>query len=103
MTVFLGTALLCVGAIVVALLHRHDPASAFWLVGAIAYVAGTFMVTMFFNVPRNNALAALAPASAETAAYWRDYLVTWTRWNHVRTLAALLAALSFIYALRLRV
>jgi uncharacterized membrane protein len=102
MTVFLGTAVSCAAAIVVAVLHWQDAAAPYWLVGAIAYLAGTLLVTMVFNVPRNNALAALALASSEGAAYWRDYLTSWTRWNHVRTISSLVAAASFIYALRLR-
>jgi uncharacterized membrane protein len=55
---------------------------------------------MVFNVPRNNALAALDPASAEAAPHWRDYVASWTHWNHVRTVAALAAAACFTIALR---
>jgi uncharacterized membrane protein len=47
---------------------------------------------MRFNVPRNNALAAHAPDSADGAAYWKRYLAEWTGWNTVRTVAALVAA-----------
>jgi uncharacterized membrane protein len=54
---------------------------------------------MVFNVPLNNALAAVDPASSEGAAVWADYLRTWTNWNHVRTLAALAASGAFIFAL----
>jgi uncharacterized membrane protein len=54
---------------------------------------------MVFNVPLNNALAAVDPASGEGAAVWADYLRTWTNWNHVRGLAALAASGAFIFAL----
>ncbi|HKQ13435.1 MAG TPA: anthrone oxygenase family protein [Steroidobacteraceae bacterium] len=54
------------------------------------------------DVPRNNALAGLAPESAEAAKYWLDYLSTWTAWNHVRTIAPLVSAALFAWALRLR-
>jgi uncharacterized membrane protein len=54
---------------------------------------------MRFNVPRNNALAAAAPDSADGARPWERYLREWTFWNHVRTAAALLAAVSFMTAL----
>jgi uncharacterized membrane protein len=37
--------------------------------------------------------------SAKGAAVWRHYLKVWTVWNHVRTVAALAAAASFIVAL----
>jgi uncharacterized membrane protein len=47
-------------------------------------------LTIVFNVPRNNALARLDPANSVAA--WRRYVQEWTWWNHVRTLAAVLAA-----------
>lgn len=100
MTVFMGMAALGGGAIIVAMLRWHDPRALYWLLGGALYVVGTFVSTMLFNVPRNNALAALAPASPEATEYWRDYLSTWTAWNHVRTVAALLSALSFTLAFR---
>jgi uncharacterized membrane protein len=56
-------------------------------------------VTMRFNVPRNNALAAVRPDSDEGARLWAGYLDVWTRWNHVRALASLLAAAAFTAAL----
>ena len=49
------------------------------------------MVTMWFNVPRNNKLARLTPTAPEAISVWRDYLITWTAWNHVRTIASLAA------------
>ena len=39
------------------------------------------------------------PASAEGARLWADYVVSWTRWNHVRTAAAVAAAGSLTIAL----
>jgi uncharacterized membrane protein len=45
-----------------------------------------------FNVPKNNALASVAPA--EGASLWTDYLSKWTAWNHARAAAALAAAAS---------
>jgi uncharacterized membrane protein len=57
-------------------------------------------VTMAFNVPRNNALAAVDPASPEGVRVWAGYLPGWTAWNHVRTVAALAAAASLTLALR---
>jgi uncharacterized membrane protein len=34
------------------------------------------------------------------ASLWTRYIVSWTAWNHVRTIAALTALASFIIALR---
>jgi uncharacterized membrane protein len=96
---FFGVALMCLVLIALALLKWRDPRAAYWLAGGALYIAGAVLVTMLCNVPRNNALAAVAPGSAEGAALWADYLVTWTRWNHLRTLAALAAAACFTLAL----
>jgi len=53
-----------------------------------------------FNVPLNNALAAVDPASADGARVWAGYFTRWTAWNHVRTVAALAAAASLTIARR---
>ena len=100
--VFLGTAATCTALAVSALVRWHQPGAAFLLAGSLLYLAGTFLVTMVFNVPRNDALAAVDPASAEGARVWAGYLSRWTAWNHVRTLAALAAASALTLALTLR-
>jgi uncharacterized membrane protein len=99
MAVFLGTAAACALLAVSSLLRWQSPGSGYLLAGSLLYLVGTFLVTMVFNVPRNNALAAVAPASAEGASLWADYIVSWTRWNHVRTAAALAAAAAHTVAL----
>ncbi len=99
-TVFFGTAVLCV-VLAVAAFFRWGEAGAIYLVaGSLLYLAGTIGVTIALNVPLNNALAAVAPNSAEGAVLWTRYIVSWTAWNHVRTVAALTALASFIIALR---
>ena len=92
MGAFLGTALACLVLAVSSLLAWQRPGAGYLLAGAVLYIVGTFLVTMVFNVPRNNALAAVDPASAEGARLWASYLSGWTAWNHVRTVAALAAA-----------
>jgi uncharacterized membrane protein len=99
LTPFLGTAATCVLMIIASLLQWRDPRAAYWLVGGALYVVGTVAVTMICNVPRNHTLAAVAPASPEGAKSWSAYRSGWTAWNHVRTAAALAAALSFSIAL----
>jgi uncharacterized membrane protein len=69
------------------------------LVGSLLYLVGTIVVTMSGNVPLNNALARVKPDSAEGASLWKQYLSTWTAWNHLRTIASLVAAACFIMAL----
>ena len=102
LAVFFGTALACLGAIVSALLRWPDPRAPYWLLGGALYLVGTILVTMVCNVPRNNALAALAPSRADAAGLWAGYLSTWTAWNHVRSIAAVASAMLFLFALRLR-
>jgi uncharacterized membrane protein len=89
---FFGTALVCLVLAVVSNDLRRGVAGGLYLIG-------TILVTMIFNVPRNNALARVDPASSEGAAVWSRYLVEWTAWNHVRTAAALVAAAIFTMAL----
>lgn len=100
MAAFLGTAATCIVLSASALLMWRDPGAATLLAGGALYLVGAIGVTMAFNVPLNDALAAVDPASAEGAALWTRYLAEWTAWNHVRTAAPLLAAASFILALR---
>ena len=98
--VFLGTAVLCAGALIAGLFRRDAPGAVFVLAGAVLYLAGTFLVTIAANVPWNDALAAVAPDDPRAAETWTLYSRRWTAWNHVRTLAALAASASFIVALR---
>jgi len=97
--VFVGTALTC-GLLAISTAWRWEAAGTGYLLGGGAlYVVGTFVVTMAFNVPRNDALAAVDPKSADGARVWADYVASWTAWNTVRTAAALLAAAALIAAL----
>jgi uncharacterized membrane protein len=92
LSAFFGTATACVLIVIVSLLRWHDPAAAYMLAGGSLYLVATFLVTFVFNVPRNNALASVAPANAESIDVWTDYLSNWTAWNHVRAAAAFAAA-----------
>ena len=98
--VFMGTAALCLLLPAVAWLRWDRPAATWLLVGSGLYLIGTFGVTAAFNVPMNDALAALAPGDPAAAGPWATYLSHWTAWNHVRGLAALAATAAFIQALR---
>jgi len=97
---FFGTAAACVVALISSLLRWHEPGAVYLVVGAVLYLAGSLLVTMVCNVPRNEALAAIARADPEAASRWAGYVASWTAWNHVRTAAALAAAASFSIALR---
>ena len=96
---FFGMAVLSVLLSIAAVLRWHEPGAVYVVTGGLLYFLGTFLVTILFNVPRNNALAAVAAISTEGAALWADYLIFWTKWNHVRTITALAGATSFTIAL----
>lgn len=95
---FFGTAALCLVLGIAALFDLSAPGALVSLAGSLLYLLGSILVTMRFNVPLNNALAAADPASEAGAALWSRYLVVWTAWNHVRTLACLAAAALLIFA-----
>jgi uncharacterized membrane protein len=100
LSVFFGTAAGCFLLTMLSLFGWHEPGSEYLLAGSLLYLLGTFLVTVIFNVSLNRALAAVEPASAEGARLWSVYLRSWTRWNHVRALAALVATASLMLALR---
>lgn len=97
---FLGTAAACVALIVCSVLARNGAGSAYLLAGSFIYLMGVILVTFVFNVPKNDALAAVDPASAEGAELWTSYLSSWSLFNHVRTFAGIAASGVFTLALR---
>ena len=99
MAVFLGTAAVCVLASVYLMFRLQEPGVVYMLVGSVLYLVGSFLVTIVFNVPRNEALAKLPPTDPSSANFWSGYVASWTSWNHVRTVAALAAAALFSIAL----
>ena len=98
--VFIGTSVVCLLEVVAALAMWDAPGALYRLVGGLLYLAGTVLVTVSFNVPLNEALAAAAPDRASGAELWARYTVRWTAWNHVRAVAALGAATLFIISFR---
>ena len=66
--------------------------------GAAVYLASVFLVTILGNVPMNNRLRDMSLHHEDTAAYWQVYGRVWTRWNHIRTLGSVAAALCFLIA-----
>jgi uncharacterized membrane protein len=94
-----GTAVTCALLVVASLIARQRPESLYVLVGALLYLVTVVGVTGVVHVPKNDALAVVDPASADGARLWADYVVTWTAWNHVRTIGGLAAAAALIMAL----
>lgn len=99
MVALFGTALACL-ALAVSGLFGWDESRAIYLVTGCALYLGVIVITIGYHVPRNDALAKVDPHTAGALDHWNRYLAGWTTWNHVRTAAALAAAVSLTLALR---
>jgi uncharacterized membrane protein len=100
MLVFMGTALACLLLAAGSTAWWDEPSGKLVLIAALLYLIGSFGLTMVLHQPMNLKLAGLQPAQA--AAYWPQYVQTWTLWNHVRTAAPLLSAMFFVAALMVK-
>ena len=96
---FLGTAATSILLAISLLWRWQQPGAVYLLAGSLLYLVGAILVTIVFNVPMNEALETVEPESVEAANLWTRYLTNWTAWNHVRTVASFLGAVSFILAL----
>ena len=86
MSVFFGALVVPAATGIWGLVDGRDGGT--WVLAAAAvYLVGTFGVTAALNVPLNNRLLA----AHDKAAGWRAYRRPWTAWNHVRTLAGVVA------------
>lgn len=96
--VFLGTGIACGLALGLGWQQFGRDTLIWTAAGGSVYVLGSIAVTIAFNVPLNNRLAAVDPESVEGETMWEIYLVTWTRWNHVRSIATILSTILLIVA-----
>ena len=96
---FIGMAIVSLGAGGLALAGWGRPFAPFFLGGALFYLVGTFLVTMLGNVPLNNQLAAVSATDPAARDVWGHFVSRWTAWNHVRTAAAMVAALLYTLGL----
>lgn len=77
----------------------NGPGNLIMLAGLI-YFIGCFGVTVFFNVPMNEALAGMDVTADKTRDYWTGtYLPRWTFWNTVRTVASSVSAALLLFGL----
>jgi uncharacterized membrane protein len=93
--VFLGTAVVCILLLVWSFFLGSQSGSVYLITGSAFYLIGCLMVTGIFNVPKNEALAKVNALAADSERHWHNYVDKWTDWNHVRTVASLLAAACF--------
>jgi len=96
--VFVGTLVVAVAAAIFSVLDP-DAATPWGVAGAVLYLVTSVGLTAGYHVPRNNALVAADPATAEGAGLWATYLREWVPWNHVRAIGCVLATASFAIAL----
>jgi uncharacterized membrane protein len=99
MPVFFGTTLTAAILAGLAFFRWGGPGSMAVLTGGVIYLVGMLGVTLIFNVPLNDALAAVDPSSTEGASLWARYVRDWTFWNHVRLIASIAASVLFIVGL----
>ncbi len=70
------------------------------MMAGLVYFIGCFGVTIFCNVPMNEALAGMDISLEATRDYWtKTYLPKWTFWNTVRTSACAISAGLLLFAL----
>ncbi|HYP87935.1 MAG TPA: anthrone oxygenase family protein [Polyangiaceae bacterium] len=93
---FLGTAVLCSWLVVDALTRWSAPLAGLRLAGAAVYLVGSLLVTKRLNVPYNDALAAVTPHGPEAPRAWSEFVVGWSRCNHARAAASVVAAVLLL-------
>jgi uncharacterized membrane protein len=87
MALFLGMAAVSLAIAGYGVANLTHPAGALILAAGLVYLIGSFGVTVYFNVPMNEALAGMNLYEDATRAYRTGtYLPRWTFWNTVRTL-----------------
>lgn len=99
MLALFGTALVCVAVAGGSFLNAGQSGKWFIVAAALIYVIGCTGVTMIFNVPLNDALAAVPLNTPQATELWQRYLGDWTFWNSVRTGASLVSGTMLIAAL----
>ena len=100
MALFLGMAAVSLAIVGYGASNLAHPSGGLILLAGLVYLIGCFGVTVFFNVPMNEALAGMNLSEDTTRTYWtRTYLPRWTFWNTVRTLACGVAAALLLFGL----
>ena len=97
--VFMGTAVISLLVSILAIRGWDMPAAPYYLVGAVFYIVGTFLVTGMGNVPLNNQLAAVTVNDPAASDIWQHYLDRWTRLNTIRTVSATVASVMLLIGL----
>ena len=102
MPLFFGTTIISALLLVAGLPSGRLVAPWTVAAGALAVLAGSFLCTLFGNVPLNRELEAAQGAGPAMEAIWARYRDRWTRWNHLRCGASALASLLYLLAITLQ-
>ena len=98
LTTFLALVPVSIAFAIYAWFALNGPAMRFIIAAAVVYLPFVFIVTAAGNVPMNEKLDKMDPASAEASAYWSIYGRVWTRWNTVRTFGSVATAACYLLA-----
>lgn len=100
MTLFLG---LAVASLIIAAYGAFaltGTAGTLIMLAGLCYLVGCFGVTVFINVPMNEALAGMEMSRTSTRDYWLEtYVPRWTFWNSIRTMACAVSAALLLFGL----
>jgi len=96
LVVFVGTALSCLLLGIVSAFELGEARARWRLASCAAYLVGSFLLTVAYHVPRNEALDRINPVSLDAAARWVNYLAEWVPGNHARAGAALLGSIGLM-------
>lgn len=97
--VFMGTTVISLVVAIISIMEWGAFAAPYYLVGALFYIVGTFLVTGMGNVPLNNQLSAVSNNDPAASDIWQHYLVRWTRLNTIRTVSAIAASVILLIGL----
>ena len=97
--IFMGTVVISLLVVILAIKGWGLPAAPYFLVGALLYIVGTFLVTGMGNVPLNNQLASIKAEDPAASDTWQHYLDRWTRLNTIRTVSAIAATVLLLIGL----
>lgn len=100
MALFLGMAAVSLIVAAYGAFGLTAPAGTLIMMAGLVYLIGCFGVTVFFNVPMNEALAGMEMEAGTTRDYWlHTYVPRWTFWNSVRTVACAVSAALLLVGL----
>ena len=96
MAIFFGGAAASVAVIVLQLVSATT-AGPTRIVGAVLALAAV-VITMVRNVPLNNALVRVNPASTLVSAAWQSFDRSWSRANHARAVVSAGGTVALIFS-----